>query len=136
MNAAVIYDTGMLIALVGRKKRAQVEHAAIARHARPVVPGPVIAQVWRDSPHTRYIFSRYLHDCTVYLNYTEQDYKRAGVMLGDAVLATKNHPDVIDALVVLTGAKHGRAVILTSDPGDIAAYAATLPKAEIDVAPI
>ncbi|MFI6449285.1 hypothetical protein [Kitasatospora sp. NPDC050543] len=48
-------------------------------------------------------------------------------------LPPRKRPDVIDALVVLTAAGHGRAVVLTSDPEDIAACAATLPKAEIVV---
>lgn len=45
-------------------------------------------------------------------------------MLGAVALPPKQRPDVIDALVVLTAAGHGRAVVLTSDPEDIAAYAA------------
>ncbi|PZS11600.1 MAG: hypothetical protein DLM55_01245 [Acidimicrobiales bacterium] len=130
---AVVYDAGMLIALTGRKKKAQVEHASIMRRVRPIIPGPVLAQAWRDSPQTRYIVSRYLNDCATYTDYTVQDYKRVGVMLGDALLPAKKHPDVVDALVVLTAAKHGNAVILTSDPYDIRAYAATLPTADIVV---
>lgn len=136
MIDAVVYDAGMLIALTGREKKAQADHTAIIRRVRPIVPGPVLAQVWRDSPPTRYIVSRYLNDCVTYTDYTIQDYKRAGVMLGDAVLAAKKHPDVVDALVALTAAKHGNTAILTSDPHDIRAYTATLPEAGIVVVPI
>ena len=52
-------------------------------------------------------------------------------MLAKAVLPGKKQPDAIDALVVLTAALHAPAQILTSDPDDINAYAATLDHADI-----
>jgi hypothetical protein len=58
-------------------------------------------------------------------------YKRAGVMLGKALLPPKKRPDAVDALVVVTAALHGPAQILTSDPEDIRAYTATLDHADI-----
>jgi hypothetical protein len=45
----------------------------------------------------------------------------------------KKRPDAIDALVVVTAALHGPAQILTSDPDDISACAATLDHADIAV---
>jgi hypothetical protein len=63
--------------------------------------------------------------------FTLDSYKRAGAMLGDAELPAQKRPDAIDALVVIAAALHGPAQILTSDPGDIAAYAATLDHADI-----
>jgi hypothetical protein len=54
-------------------------------------------------------------------------------MLGKAVLPGKEQPDAVDALVVMTAALHAPAQILTSDPGDIAAYSATLDHADITV---
>jgi len=38
---------------------------------------------------------------------------------------------VVDALVVIAASLHGPAQILTSDPGDLTAYAATLDHADI-----
>jgi predicted nucleic acid-binding protein len=133
VTGVVVYDSGMLIALVGRKSLAQHQHRQIIRHTRPIVPGPVLGQVWRDGPSTRYILGRYLRECSVHTDYTEHDYKRIGVILGDALLPAKKRPDVVDALVVLTAVKHGRTSILTSDPDDIGAYLDTLPKADVRV---
>ena len=58
-------------------------------------------------------------------------YKRAGAMLGKALLPPKKRPDAVDALVVVTAALHGPAQILTSDPEDVRAYTATLDHADI-----
>ncbi len=52
-------------------------------------------------------------------------------MLAEAKLPAKKRPDAIDALVVIAAALHGPAQILTSDPDDITAYAATLDHADI-----
>jgi hypothetical protein len=52
-------------------------------------------------------------------------------MLAVARLPAKKRPDAIDALVVIAAATHGPAQILTSNPEDIAAYAATLDHADI-----
>ncbi|MYV98035.1 hypothetical protein GT354_07030 [Streptomyces sp. SID3343] len=123
----------MLIALVRRKGLVQHQHQQIIRYARPIVPGPVLAQVWRDDPATRYILGRYLRECSVHTDYTEHDYKRIGVILSDVLLPAKKRPDVVDALLVLTAVKHGKASILTSDAGDIGAYLDTLPKADVRI---
>ena len=64
---------------------------------------------------------------------TLESYKRAGAMLGKAALPGRKQPGAIDALVVVAAALHAPAQILTSDPGDIAAYAATLDQADITV---
>ncbi|MDQ0795042.1 hypothetical protein [Streptomyces sp. B1I3] len=34
----------------------------------------------------------------------------------------KKRPDAVDALVALTAARHGSAVVFTSDPADLDAY--------------
>jgi hypothetical protein len=62
----VVYDTGMLLALLGGKPAALVLHHGLrtAPH-RPVVIGPVLTQSWRPDPETVYAFSQYLKDCTV-----------------------------------------------------------------------
>lgn len=153
----VVYDAGMLIALLGGRPATLVLHQAlrIAPH-RPVIIGPVLAQAWRPDPKTVYAFSQYLKDCTVphargtappirgataasagcvacAKTFTLESYQRAGAMLGRAALPGRKQPDAVDALVVVTAALHAPAQILTSDPGDIAAYVATLDRADITV---
>jgi hypothetical protein len=154
---AVVYDTGMLLALLSGKPTALVlHHALLVAPHRPVIIGPVLAQAWRPEPKTVYAFGPYLKDCTVpqvrgaappirgrsaasadcvacAKTFTLDSCKRVGAMLGQAVLAGKKQPDVVDALVVMVAALHAPAQILTSDPGDVAAYAATLDHADITI---
>lgn len=136
MTGAAIYDAGMLIGLANRAARAQAEHAAIIRYVRPIVPGPVLSQAWRRDAAAQAVLSRYLRDCRVLTDYRERDYKRIGVMLGDAALPAKSRPDVVDALVALTAARNTPASVLTSDPADIGAYLATVPTARVVVVPV
>lgn len=151
----VIYDTGMLVALLRAKPAARLlHHGLCAAPHRPVIIGPVVAQAWRPDAKTVHAFSRYLRDCTVLQArdaaspiqggasvpagcvacakaFTLDSYKRAGAMLAAAKFPAKKRPDVIDALVVIAAAVHVPALILTSDPEDIRAYAATLGRADI-----
>lgn len=150
----VVYDSGMLVALLRGKPAAVVLHHALRAAAhRPIVIGPVLAQCWRPDPKTVHAFSQYLKDCTVpqardsatpiragdaigggcvacARTASLDSHKRAGAMLGKA-LPPKKRPDAVDALVVVTAALHGPAQILTSDPEDIRAYTATLDHADI-----
>ena len=132
MNS-VIYDTGMLIGLADAKAGARTEHTGIVGLTRPVIPGPVLAQAWRSSPATRRTLSWYIKDCELITTYTIDDYKRAGVMMGNVYLPGKKRPDVVDALVALTAAKRVPSIVLTSDVADISACLDTLPKASVDV---
>jgi hypothetical protein len=132
----VIYDAGMLIGLANRAARAQAQHEMNVRRARPVVPGPVLAQVWRGGGSAQAVLSRYLRDCQTFTAYSEHDYKRVGMMLGDVSLPARKRPDVIDALVALTAVEHDAIAVLTSDPLDISAYLDTLPKARTVVVPV
>jgi hypothetical protein len=153
----VVYDAGMLLALLRDKPAAQLLHHGLrAAPHRPVIIGPVLAQAWRPDPKTVHAFSQYLRDCTVpqtrdgtppiqgaasvpagcvacARTFTLDSYKRAGAMLAEARLSAKKRPDAIDALVVIAAALHGPAQILTSDPDDITAYAATLDHANIAI---
>lgn len=133
MTPAVVYDTGMLIGLANRDPLALQHHARVLRSTVPLVPGPVVAQVWRAGAAVQFGLNRYLRDCRIVTEYDLTDYKRIGIMLGNVALPPKKRPDVVDALVVLTAAGHGKAVVISSDPEDIAAYATTLPKAEISI---
>lgn len=136
MTGSVVYDTGMLLGLANRSARAHAEHDRIIIYTSPIVPGPVLAQAWRREPAAQALLSRCLQRCQLYTAYSERDYKRVGVMLGEASLPAKKRPDVIDALVALTAAQHDPAAVLTSDPRDIAAYLDTLPKARTVIVPI
>lgn len=92
--------------------------------------------MWRAGAAAQFGLNRFLRDCDVKTDYSLLDYKRIGIMLGTVALPGKKRPNVVDALAVPTAAGYGRAAILTSDPDDIAAYAATLPKAEIRIVPL
>lgn len=140
-----VYDTGMLIALAARKAKVVQMHRGLVRSPhRPVVPGPVLAQVWRPDPATVHAMSAVLKECTVpqarsspaALRPTSAgqaeciacaaapditDWRRIGAILGVAALPAEKRPDVMDALVAWTAVKHRSAVVFTSDPGDIAA---------------
>jgi hypothetical protein len=153
----VVYDAGMLVALLRGKPTARLLHHGLrAAPHRPIIIGPVLAQAWRPDPKTVQAFSQYLKDCTVpqtrdgmppiqgstslpagcvacARTFTLDSYKRAGAMLAEAELPGKKWPDAIDALVVIAAALHGPAQILTSDPDDITAYAGTLDHADIVV---
>lgn len=136
MTGFVIYDAGMLLGLAHRSATARAEHERIILHTQPVVPGPVLAQVWRRQTPPQVTLSRCLRQCQIYTAYSEIDYKRIGIMLGEVTLPPKKRPDVVDALVALTAAQHEPAAVLTSDPRDITAYLDTMPKARTVVVPV
>ncbi|MEU9198679.1 hypothetical protein [Streptomyces sp. NPDC048332] len=54
-----------------------------------------------------------------------------GDMIGAAALPTEKRPDPVDAPAVFIAAAHGGGVVLASDAGDVEAYAATLPGADV-----
>jgi hypothetical protein len=151
----VVYDAGMLVALQREKSSARLAHRGFRKAPhRPILIGPVLAQIWRPEPKSAYAVSQYLKDCAVpqardsaspvreavgasvgcvacTKTLALESYKRAGAMLTNAKLPAKKRPDVVDALVVVAAALHGPALIYTSDPDDISAYAATLEHADI-----
>ncbi|MER8094687.1 hypothetical protein [Streptomyces goshikiensis] len=152
-----VYDTGMLIALADRKAKATHLHEALrATPHRAVVLGPVLAQVWRPNPALVHGLGTALRDCTVpqarssappmrdtragrpeciacATGFDLADRHRIGTVLGQARLPPKKRPDAVDACVALAAAKHGSAVIFTSDPEDISAYLAVLNPPDVHV---
>jgi hypothetical protein len=132
-----------------------LHHGLRSAPHRPIIIGPVLAQAWRPDPKAVHAFSGWLKDCTVpqargaapamrndlpasacvacAKTSTLDTYKRAGAMLGTAALPARKRPDIVDALVVITAALHVPAQILTSDSGDLAAYAATLEHPDITI---
>ncbi|MFI9783590.1 hypothetical protein ACIHEI_08815 [Kitasatospora sp. NPDC051984] len=152
-----VYDTGMLIALADRKPKAVRLHAGLKETPhRAVVLGPVLAQVWRPSPATVHAMAAALKDCTVpqarssalamrpttagqtvcIMCATGPDlaeWQRIGSALAVAELPPKKRPDAVDALVALTAARHGSAVVFTSDPTDLTAYLKALDAQDVHV---
>ncbi len=61
------------------------------------------------------------------------DWRRVGTALGQAALPAKKKPDAVDAWVALAAARHGGAVIFTSDPDDLLAYLAVLRPHDVHV---
>jgi predicted nucleic acid-binding protein len=116
---AVVYDTGALVA-ADRNKPAMWEiHAeALAMGVRPIVPVVVLAQAWRGGP--QHNLSRLLRGCRI-LPDTEETGRTAGI-----ACAAARTSDVIDAIVVATAVRLGDALIVTSDPDDIAHLATSI----------
>ncbi|MEV5197714.1 hypothetical protein [Streptomyces sp. NPDC053720] len=153
----VVYDTGMLMALVSQDRRAHTLHKGFvaAGGHQPIVPGPALSQAWRTSPKTAYAWKRLLADVVVHPaartrlpadqaarclpcagGMTIEDWKTIGDMIGAAALPPKKRPDPVDALAVFVAAAHGGGAVLTSDTDDIEAYAATLPGADVSAVAI
>lgn len=152
-----IYDSGMLIALADRKAMAERFHARMRDLPhRPVVPGPVLAQVWRPNRGTIHGLARALKDCTVPQARSSPpalrrgcegqaecimcatapdlvDWQRIGSALGMAALPPKKRPDAVDALVALMALRHVEAAIFTSDPEDVSAYLSALGTDDVHV---
>ncbi|GHH36798.1 hypothetical protein HNQ79_000861 [Streptomyces candidus] len=116
---------------------------------RALVLGPVLAQVWRPHPALVHMISGALKDCSVPQSRASEppmretrvgrpeciacatgpdlaDWRRIGTAQGHAAPAPKKRPDAVDLWVALAAARHGSAVIFTSDPDDIRAYLAVL----------
>ena len=138
-TGTVVYDSGMLVALLRGKPAAVVlDHALRAAAHRPIVIGPVLAQLaaatLRRSTHPARPEGLHVPqtgDSVTPIRFTDaigsrcvacartaslDTYKRAVCMLGKALLPPKKRPDAVDALVVVTAALHVPAQILTSDP--------------------
>lgn len=118
--------------------------------------GPVLAQVWRPRPALVHALSGALRDCTVPQARTSAapmretkagrpeclacttgpdltDWRRIGTALGGAAPPAKKRPDAVDARVALAAARHGSAVIFTTDPGDIHACLTVLAPTDVHV---
>lgn len=76
----------------------------------PLVPAPVLAQVWRGSHNAR--MGQLLNRCRI-VPLTEDLARSAGELCGRAGTA-----DIVDATVVLVAADE-RGDVLTSDPSDL-----------------
>ncbi|MDT3395836.1 hypothetical protein RKE29_04115 [Streptomyces sp. B1866] len=134
-STVFVYDAGMLIALERQERSALVLHTVLSEYAHPpVIPLPVLAQAWRPGRWTP--LTRVIPQCVVFgartpqsppcgvcqAGHVEEDAKRAGRLLAVAALPEEKRPDAVDALAVVIAARHAEAVLVTSDPRDLAAY--------------
>lgn len=111
IDGPVAYDTSVLIAAERRDRAVWLEHrAALELDVAPLVPAPVLAQVWRGGPQT--LLSRFLSGCEV-VPMDEETARGAGVACGHAGTS-----DVVDATVVVTARRFGAAV-RTGDGDDV-----------------
>src|SRR5579863_1192749 len=109
--SAIVYDAAVLVAADRNERRAWAEHKARLEFGIiPLVPAPVVAQVSRSSQQAQ--LRRFLTGCAV-VPLGESDAHEAGRLLGLTGTA-----DVVDAVVVTTALRR-KAMVLTSDPGDL-----------------
>ncbi|MFC8915697.1 type II toxin-antitoxin system VapC family toxin [Streptomyces sp. NPDC057116] len=108
----MVYDAGALIA-AERNQSAfwRMHRAYLTAGGVPVVPSPVVAQVWRNGARQAAL-ARLLQGCDV-LPLDDALARRVGELLG--------HADVVgpvEGAVALISARTS-ATVITSDPGDI-----------------
>lgn len=112
--SGVTYDAGALIALDRGDATAAAFHKQLqVRGVVPVVPAGVLAQVWRDRAKQARL-ALVLRGCRV-AALDEAQAQRVGVLA--RVTRTS---DVVD-LCVAEGALRRSDLVISSDPGDIAA---------------
>ncbi len=113
----LLLDAGALISAEAHphgKVIAQCQLALLARRP-PLLPTVVFAQVWGASPR-QHVLSRICQMCRA-LPFTTQTAGDVG-----RLLARSRTSDVVDAAVIVTAIEHN-AVVLTSDPKDLAKLA-------------
>jgi hypothetical protein len=122
----VTYDTGALVAADRGERRQWARHRALlARREVPRVPAPVLAQAWRGG-NRQALLSRLLTGCQI--EALDDTRARAAGTLAARAATT----DIVDACVV-EGALRRHDLIISSDPGDLAAIAAAISsRLEID----
>lgn len=110
----VVLDAGALIALERRDRRMlallrEAMDAKVAVH----VPAGVVAQVWRGQPRQHAVVRLLRAKALRVHPFDEAVAYRVGLLL-----ASSHTSDVVDAHVAILG-RSLRAVVLTSDPGDL-----------------
>lgn len=114
--SSLVFDTGALIALERRDARIiALAGRVTAGTVTAYVPVGVVAQSWRGSARQQPI-ARLLRTRTLTIDPLTED---LAFQLG-VLLARTGSADVVDAHVALL-ARRLRAVVVTSDPDDIAA---------------
>lgn len=120
---ALTLDAGALVGIDRDDRRAwAVLKAAVAHQCRPVVPAPVVTEVWRSPLQAN--LARALKLCTI--EPTDAELARAAGEL----LAATGGSDPVDAIVVASASRRGGAV-LTADPTDLRRLASRTPSVSI-----
>ncbi len=124
--AGIVYDTGALLAAGKRDRKLWALHdEALASGELILVSVAVLAQAWRGGPQAEP--SRLLRGCKI-LPLFEDVAREAG-----KACAASGSSDIVHATVVVTAAKlGGRALVVTSDPDDVARIADAI-KARIHI---
>ena len=113
----IVYDAGALIAAErGDRTMLALHTRSLQRQLRPVVPAPVLAQVWRGGPQAA--LSRVLAGCRIEEGFTERDSRRIG-----AWLARSATTDVVDAHVVAVAGRAPGSVVYSDDVEDLSTIA-------------
>lgn len=109
-------DAGALIALERNEARVWARlKEAVRQTVRPVIPAPVLAQVWRSAQQAN--LARAIKQCRVEV--TDNELARAAGEL----LAATGTDDAIDAIVIAGAARRGD-IVVTSDVDDLGRLAA------------
>lgn len=110
MATGLTFDTGMLIALERRRRRAE-EFLLRARESRivPVVPADVVVEWWRGRTDRREAILSFVH--------VEPLSSKLAQVAGEA-LAVVRGATAVDAVVMASASLRGD-VVLTSDPQDL-----------------
>lgn len=109
-------DSGALIALDRNDQRQwAMLKDAVHENIRPVIPAPVVAQVWRSSWQAN--LARVIKQCRVEV--TDDELARAAGEL----LAAAGTDDAVDAIVIAGAARRGD-IVVTSDVDDLGRLAA------------
>jgi predicted nucleic acid-binding protein len=109
------FDTGMLIALERRKRRATDAFQAIVRRGfLPVVPAVVLTEWWRGRTDVR---EELLAAVLV------EDMAPALCRAAGEALAAVRGASLADAVVMASASLRGGGVVYTSDPGDLSRLA-------------
>ncbi|MGI8607695.1 MAG: PIN domain-containing protein [Candidatus Dormibacteria bacterium] len=109
-------DAGALIAFDrGDSRVRQVIREAIDREVDIAIPAGALAQAWRNGSRQARLGVLVADRSTRTEPLTELIARAAGALCGRAKTS-----DVIDASVVLCARRQGNAVVLTSDPNDLA----------------
>ena len=122
MTTGLTFDTGMLVALERRRRRAE-ELLLRAREQRivPVVPADVIVEWWQGRSDRR--------EAILALVNVEPLSQRLARVAGEALAAVRGATST-DAVVMASAASRGDAV-LTSDPDDLARLRAYFPSVRV-----
>jgi hypothetical protein len=105
------FDTGMLIALERRKRRAtEAFRAIVQRGFLPIVPAVAFVEWWRGRTDVR----EEILDAMIV-----EDMPQALCRAAGEALAAVRGSTLVDATVMASAALRGGGVVYTSDPGDL-----------------